>query len=397
MRYVIAALSALLFAGSASAQISDGTVRIGVLTDMSGPYADNTGSGSVLAAKMAADDFGGKVAGVPIEIVSADHLNKPDIGMARARQWFDQDGVDAIVDVPGSAIALGVQQLAREKNRVLLVSGGGTSDLTGASCSPTSVHWTWDTYAFGNGLGSEMVKRGYGSWFFLSVDYALGQALERDASNAVKRAGGTVVGSVRHPINTADFSPFVLQAQASKAKIVALANGGADTANAVKQAHEFGLVDGGQQLAALAMQIHDTRALGLDLTQGMIVTQAFYWDRDDATRDWSERFLNIQGKMPTDFQAGLYSAITHYLKAIAALKTDEAKSVVGKMKEMPVEDFFAPHGKVRRDGRMVHDIYLLETKKPSESRRDWDFYKVLATIPGEFAFRSLEEGGCPDR
>ncbi|MDA9451191.1 MULTISPECIES: ABC transporter substrate-binding protein [unclassified Bradyrhizobium] len=396
MRYAIIILLMLL-PGIAAAQISGGSVRIGVLTDMSGPYADNTGSGSVLAAKMAIEDFGGKVAGAPIELVSADHLNKPDIGLARARQWYDQDGVDAIIDVPGSAIALGVQQLAREKNRVLIVSGGGTSDLTGASCSPTTVHWTWDTYAFGNGLATEMVKRGYASWFFLSVDYALGQALERDAANAVKRAGGSVVGSVRHPINTADFSQFVLQAQASKAKIVALANGGADTANAIKQAHEFGLVDGGQQLAALAMQIHDTRALGLGLTQGMIVTQAFYWNRDEPSREWSERFLKAQGKMPTDFQAGLYSAVTHYLRAIAALGGDEAKSVVAKMKELPVRDFFASNGVVRQDGRMVHDIYLLETKKPSESNRDWDFYKVLAAIPGEVAFRPLKDGGCPER
>ncbi|WLA87345.1 ABC transporter substrate-binding protein [Bradyrhizobium elkanii] len=396
MRYAIIMLTALLIPGAAAAQISDGVVRIGVLTDMSGPYADNTGPGSLVAVKMAVDDFGGKVAGAPIDIVSADHP-KPDVGLARARQWFDQDGVDAIVDVPSSAVALGVQQLARIKNRVLIVSGGGTSDLTGASCSQTTVHWTYDTYAFGNALGTEMVKRGYSSWFFLTVDYALGQALERDATEAVKRAGGTVVGSVRHPINTADFSPFVLRAQASKAKIVALANGGADTANAVKQAQEFGLAAGGQQLAAFGMQIHDTRALGLQLTQGMIITQAFYWDRDEATREWSERFLKIHGKMPTDFQAGLYSAVTHYLKSIAALKSDEAKAVVDKMKELPVHDFFAPQGMVRRDGRMVHDIYVLEVKKPSESKRDWDFYKVLATIPGELAFRSLADGGCPDQ
>jgi branched-chain amino acid transport system substrate-binding protein len=385
----------LLSAASAPAQISDDVVKIGVLTDESGVFSSLSGPGSVEAARMAIEDFGGKVAGKPIRLLDADHQNKTDLGVEIARRWFDAEGVDAIVDVPNSAIVLAVQELAKAKNRALLVSAGGTADLTGKSCSPVGVHWTWDTYAFAASNAKSIVPQGGDSWFFLTADFAFGQAMQRDATRFVEAAGGRVVGSVRHPLGTADFSSFLLQAQSSGAKIVALANGGSDMTNSIKQVAEFGLAKSGQKLAALAAYITDVHAVGLEGAQGLLLTTSFYWDRTPESRAWSKRFFNRRGVMPTQAQAGVYSAITHYLSTAAALGTDEAKAVVAKMRATPIHDFFADHGVIRPDGRMVHDMYLVEVKKPSESHYAWDYYKILRTIPGAEAFRPMSEGGCP--
>ena len=382
-------------AGGALAQISNDVVKIGVLTDMSSLYADATGKGSLVATQMAVEDFGGKVKGKPVEVVSGDHQNKPDVGVALARNWFDNDKVDAVLDVPTSSVALAIQQLTREKQRIFINSGGGTSDLTGVACSPFTVHWTYDTYALSNVAGRAMVKRGEDTWFFVTADYAFGAALERDASNVVKETGGKVLGDVRHPLNTSDFSSYLLQAQASQAKVVALANAGGDTTNALKQAAEFGLMKGGQKLIALLLEITDVHAIGLKDGQGLILTDAFYWDRDDETRAFSKRFLERVGHMPTMIQAGLYSATMHYLKAIDAIGTDDAKQVMARMKATPIHDFFARDGRIREDGRMVHDMYLFEVKTSAESKGDWDLYKLLATVPGDEAFRPLDKGNCP--
>ncbi|HVX77792.1 MAG TPA: ABC transporter substrate-binding protein [Bradyrhizobium sp.] len=381
--------------GAANAQISDDVVKLGVLTDMSSLYADATGKGSVAAVEMAVADYGGKVAGKPIVVISADHQNKPDVGVAIARNWYDNEKVDAIMDVPTSSVALPVSALTREKNKININSGGGSSDLTGPQCSPNTVHWTYDTYALSNVAGKAMVKRGEDTWFFVTADYAFGQALERDAANVVKENGGKVLGDVRHPLNTSDFSSYLLQAQASKAKVVALANAGGDTTNALKQASEFGLTQGGQKMIALLQEITDTHSLGIKATQGLIVTDAFYWDMDDQTRAFSKRFYDKVGHMPTMIQAGLYSATMHYLKAIEAIKTDDAPKVMAQMRAMPIHDFFAHDGKIRIDGRMVHEMHLFEVKKPEESKGEWDLYKLIATVPGDEAFRPLDKGGCP--
>ena len=393
---VLAAGLALAASGTAAnAQISDNVVKLGVLTDMSSLYADATGKGSVAAVEMAVADYGGKVAGVPIEVISADHQNKPDVGVAIARNWYDNEKVDAIMDVPTSSVALPVSALTREKNKININSGGGSSDLTGVACSPNTVHWTYDTYALSNVAGKAMVKRGDDTWFFVTADYAFGQALERDAANVVKENGGKVLGAVRHPLNTSDFSSYLLQAQASKAKVVALANAGGDTTNALKQASEFGLTQGGQKMIALLQEITDTHSLGIRATQGLIVTDAFYWDQDDQSRAFSKRFYAKVGHMPTMIQAGLYSATMHYLKAIEAIKTDDAPKVMAQMRAMPIHDFFAHDGKIRIDGRMVHEMHLYEVKKPEESKGEWDLYKLIATVPGDEAFRPLDKGGCP--
>ncbi|MDR3469950.1 MAG: ABC transporter substrate-binding protein [Xanthobacteraceae bacterium] len=392
---VLAAAAALAgSAGGARAQISDDVVKIGVLTDMSSLYADATGKGSLAATQMAVEDFGGKVKGKPVEVVSGDHQNKADVGVALARNWFDNDKVDAVFDVPTSSVALAIQQLTREKQKIFINSGGGTSDLTGVACSSYTAHWTYDTYALSNVAGRAMVKRGEDTWFFVTADYAFGAALERDASNVVKETGGKVLGDVRHPLNTSDFSSYLLQAQASKAKVVALANAGGDTTNALKQAAEFGLMKGGQKLIALLLEITDVHAIGLKDGQGLILTDAFYWDRDDDTRAFSKRFLERVGHMPTMIQAGLYSATMHYLKAIDAIGTDDSTKVMAQMKATPIHDFFARDGHLREDGRMVHDMYLFEVKTPAESKGDWDLYKLLATVPGDEAFRPLDKGGC---
>jgi branched-chain amino acid transport system substrate-binding protein len=393
---VVAAGLALAASGTAAkAQISDDVVKIGVLTDMSSLYADATGKGSLAAVQMAVADYGGKVKGKPVDVISADHQNKPDVGVAIARNWYDNEKVDAIFDVPTSSVALPISALTREKNKININSGGGSSDLTGTACSPNTVHWTYDTYSLSNVAGKAMVKRGDDTWFFVTADYAFGLALERDAANVVKETGGKVLGQVRHPLNSSDFSSFLLQAQASKSKVVALANAGGDTTNALKQAAEFGLTKGGQKMIALLQEITDTHSLGIKETQGLIVTDAFYWDMNDETRAFSKRFNEKVGHMPTMIQAGLYSATMHYLKAIEAIGTDEAPKVMAQMRATPVNDFFARNGKIRIDGRMVHDMYLFEVKKPEESKGEWDLYNLIATVPGDEAFRPLDKGGCP--
>jgi branched-chain amino acid transport system substrate-binding protein len=392
---LLAASALVASGGAASAQISDDVVKIGVLTDMSSLYADATGKGSLAAVQMAVADYGAKVKGKPVEIVSADHQNKPDVGVSIARNWYDNEKVDAIFDVPTSSVALPISALTREKNKIHINSGGGTSDLTGVACSPNTVHWTYDTYSLSNVAGKAMVKRGEDTWFFVTADYAFGMALQRDAANVVKENGGKVLGEVRHPLNSSDFSSFLLQAQASKAKVIGLANAGGDTTNALKQAAEFGITQAGQKMIALLMEITDVHSLGAKATQGLIVTDAFYWDRDDESRAFSKRFNDKVGHMPTMIQAGLYSATMHYLKAIEAIGTDDSLKVMAQMRATPVNDFFAKGGKIRIDGRMVHDMYLFEVKKPEESKGEWDLYKLLATVPGDEAFRPLDKGNCP--
>jgi branched-chain amino acid transport system substrate-binding protein len=382
-------------AAAAQAEISGGVVKLGVLTDETGVLSTPSGEGSIEATRMAVEDFGGKAAGKPIEIIHADHQNKTDIGAAIARRWIDVDSVDAIVDVPNSAIVLAVQEIAKEKNRVLLVSTAATADLTGKACSPVGVHWTWDTYALAASAAKAIVQQGGDSWFFVTADYAFGHAMQRDATRFIEASGGKVVGSVRHPLGTTDFASFLLQAQSSRAKIVGLANGGSDMTNSIKQAAEFGIARGGQRLAAISAVITDVHAVGLADAQGLLLAESFYWDRTAESRQWSKRFFARRGVMPTQMQAGVYSAVTHYLKAVDALGSDEAKAVVARMRDMPIHDFFADRGFLRADGRMVHDMYLVEVKKPEESRYPWDYYSILKTIPGEEAFRPLNEGGCP--
>jgi len=379
----------------AAAEISGDVVKLGVLNDMSGLYADNTGSGSVEAARMAIADFGGTVNGKKIELISADHQNKPDVGSAIATQWFDNDGVDAIVDVPTSSVALAVQQIARNKNKAFLISGAAASDLTGKACSPTSVHWTYDTVALANGTGSAVVKAGGDTWFFITADYAFGHALERDTSKVVEANGGKVLGKVRAPLNTADFSSFLLQAQGSKAKIIGLANAGGDTINSIKQAGEFGIVEGGQKLAGLLVFVNDIHSLGLPAAHGLQLTESFYWDQNDATRAWSKRFFDKIKRQPTMIQAGVYGAVTHYLNAVKATDSDDGLTVVNQMKANPVNDFMTKNGKIREDGTLVRDMYLFEVKAPSESRSSWDYYKQIAVIPGEEAFKLPGPNECP--
>jgi branched-chain amino acid transport system substrate-binding protein len=391
--YALSALIAVAMTGAAHAQTS---VKLGVLNDRSGVYSDLTGEGSVIAARMAVEDFKAAEKGIKVEVVAADHQNKPDIGASIARQWYDQDGVDVILDVPTSSVALAVNGLAREKNKILINSGGGTSDLTGAQCSPNTVHWTYDTWALANGTGGAMVKRGGDTWFFVTADYAFGHALERDTSALVTKAGGKVVGAVRHPFPGQDFASFLLQAQSSGAKVIGLANAGGDFTNTMKQAAEFGIVQGGQSLAGLLVFITDVHSLGLQVAQGLVMTEAFYWDQNDQTRAWAKRFGERNGgKMPTMVHAGVYAGALHYLKAVEALKGKDTAKVMAKMKEMPTDDPLFGKGRIRQDGRKIHDMYLFEVKKPSESKGPWDLYKQLATTPADQAFRPLNEGGCP--
>lgn len=376
-------------------RLSDGIVKIGVLTDMNGPYRDFAGPGSVLAARMAVEDFGGTMFGKPIEVVYADHQNKPGVGSAIAREWFSVGKVDMVVDMPNSGVALVVQQVAREVGRVSINSSASTTDLTGKACSPTGIHWTSDAYAGAHSTARAMMQRGENTWFFLTVDYAGGYTLEDAARPAILTAGGKILGSVRHPLNASDFSSYLLQAQSSGAKVVALANGGDDTVNAIKQAAEFGLMKGGQKLVGLFVNITDIHSLGLATAQNTIFTTAFYWDLDDRTRAFARRFQARHKAMPTQYQAGVNSAVTHYLKAIEASGTDEALPVVARMKATPVEDFFARNGHLREDGSMVHDMFLCRAKTPEASKSEWDLYDVLSTIPGDQAFRPLSESGCP--
>jgi len=398
MKHCIRALSCLtavwLATPCAFAQVTDDVVKIGVLADMSGLYSDLSGIGSVNAAQMAVEDFGGTVLGKRIEVISADHQNKPDIGANLARRWFDLEQVDAIVDVPVSSIAFAVQEISRQKNRVLLISSSGASDLTGKSCSPVSVHWTYDTYALSHAVGNALLKRGVDSWFFVTADYAFGLALEKDAVAVVEAGGGKVIGSVRHPQDTSDFSSFLLRAQSSNAKVVALANAGGDTVTAIKQAQEFDITKK-QQIVGLLTYISDVHSLGLQNAQGLLLASAFYWDMDDETRAWSKRFIARVNKVPTMANAGVYGAVLHYLKGIEAAKTDEAKAVVSKMKALPINDFFTKQGSVREDGRVMRNLYLFQVKKPGESKYKYDYYKLIDTIPPERAFRPLSAGNCP--
>jgi branched-chain amino acid transport system substrate-binding protein len=392
---VLAAAVAMTMATAARAQISDGVIKIGVMNDQSSLYADISGQGGVVAAKMAVEDFGAAKKGMKVEIISADHQNKPEVGSSIARQWYDVDKVDVILDVPTSSVALAVNQVTREKHKLFLVSGAASSDLTGKACSPNTIHWTYDTWMLAHGTGSAIVGTGKKSWFFLTADYAFGHALERDTAEVVKAAGGQVLGAVRHPLNAQDFSSFLLQAQSSKAQVVGLANAGGDTINSIKQAAEFGIVKGGQSLAGMLVFITDIHALGLPTAQGLIFTETFYWDRNDASRAFAKRFApQYKGNMPTMVQAGIYSSVLHYLKAVEAAKTDDGDKIAAKMKSMPTDDPLFGKGRIRADGRKIHDAYLVEVKKPSESKGPWDYYKILATIPAEKAFRPENEGGC---
>ncbi|MDX3807769.1 ABC transporter substrate-binding protein [Bosea thiooxidans] len=386
------ALAAFLASPALAQQIS---VKAGVLNDRSGIYADLAGEGSVVAARMAVEDFKAAEKGIKVEIVSADHQNKPDVGSTIARQWYDQDGVDLILDVPTSSVALAVSQISKEKNKININSGAGSSDLTGKACNANTVHWTYDTYALAQGTGGAMVKAGGDTWFFLTADYAFGHALERDATEIIKKAGGKVLGSVKTPFPGTDFSSFLLQAQSSKAKVIGLANAGSDTTNAIKQAGEFGIVAGGQKLAGLLVFVSDVHALGLQAAQGLVLTESFYWDRDDQTRAWSQRFAKLNGgKMPTMVQAGVYAGLLHYLKAVEATKSKDTATVMAKMKEMPTDDPLFGKGSIRPNGRKMHDMYLYEVKKPSESKGEWDLYKQIAVLPAEQAFQPLAETGC---
>ena len=391
-------LAALLALGPATAraQISDGVIKIGVLNDQSGLYADLAGQGSVVAARMAVEDYGAEKKGMKVEVVFADHQNKADVGSAIARQWYDVDKVDLIVDVPNSGVALAVSQITRDKGKAFIVSSAATSDLTGKACSPNTIHWTYDTWALANGTANALVKQGADTWFFITADYAFGHALERDVEAVVLKNGGKVLGKVRHPLNTQDFSSFLLQAQASKAKVIGLANAGGDTTNAIKQGAEFGIVKGGQNFAGLLVFLTDVHALGLQTAQGLVFTETFYWDLNDRTRAFAKRFSERnRGIHPTMIHAGVYAGVTHYLKAVEALKSDDGTKVIAKMKEIPTDDPLFGKGTIRVDGRKIHPAYLVEVKKPSESKAPWDYYKIRATIPADQAFRPLDQGECP--
>jgi branched-chain amino acid transport system substrate-binding protein len=388
--------SAFLVLGmsGAQAQVSDNVVKIGVLNDQSGLYADLGGPGSVVAARMAAEDAGGSVLGKPIEIVFADHQNKADIGVAVARRWFENENVDMAIGFDNSSVALAVEQLAAEHNRIAVAGAVGSTAFTGKNCTANEASWIYDSYALTTSLAKSTVAEGRDTWFFITVDYAFGHSMEADATAAVQAAGGRVLGSVRHPLNTSDFSSYLLQAQASGAKVVALANGGGDMVNTVKQANEFGLGKK-QSLVALLIFISDVHSMQLQAAQGLKFITAFYWDRDDETRAWSKRFFDRQGRMPTMAQASIYSAVKHYIAAIAAAGTDEAKAVMAKMRELPVDDFYVRNGRVREDGRLVHDMLFAQVKTPAESTKPWDYYRIVSVIPGDQAFRQLAEGGCP--
>ena len=386
---------AALSSPAAQAQVSDDVVKIGVLTDMNGPASTPTGQGSVTAAQMAVDDFGGKVLGKPIKVIGADHQNKADIASTKAREWFDTEKVDMITGLLNSACALAVQKVGAEKKRITINTGAGSTDLTNKDCTPYGIHYVYDNYALANVTGNAVVGSGGNSWFFITADYAFGHSLEKNAAEFVKTHGGKVLGSVRHPLSSADFSSYLLQAQNSGAKVIGLANAGGDFTNAVKQAREFGVAQKGQRLVGLLVFDTDIKSLGLPVAQGMQFASGFYWDRDKATRDFSNRFYKKHKAMPTMDQAGAYSATMNYLKAIKAAGTDDPDAVMAKLKSMDISDFFAVHGKIRVDGRMVHDMYLMEVKKPAESKGEWDLLKIVKTIPGDQAFMPLSKSVCP--
>jgi branched-chain amino acid transport system substrate-binding protein len=387
--FAAVALGAAVLAAPVSAQ-----VKIGILNDQSGVYADYGGKYSVEAAKMAIEDFGGEVLGQKIEMITADHQNKPDLAASIARRWYDTESVDMITELTTSSVALAVQELSAEKKKIDIVVGAATSRITGDACTAYGFHWAFDTHALAVGTGGALVEAGGDSWFFLTADYAFGYALEKDTSDIVKAKGGKVLGSVRIPLNSSDFSSFLLQAQSSKAKVIGLANAGLDTTNSIKQAAEFGIVKGGQKLAGLLMTLAEVNGLGLDAAQGLTLTEGFYWDHDDRARVFSDRFFKRTGRMPSMIHAGTYSATLSYLKAVKAAGSKDSDAVVAKLKELPVDDAFA-QGKVLANGRMVHDMYLFEVKKPSESKKPWDYYKLVATVPGDKAFFSAKDSGCP--
>jgi branched-chain amino acid transport system substrate-binding protein len=392
------ALTALLGLAPATswAQVSDDVVRIGVLNDQSSLYADIGGQGSVVAARLAAEEFGNRILGRPIEIIFADNQNRADIAAGTARRWIDNERVDVLADGSASSSALAMQEVSREKRRIFLASGPASSDITGRFCSPFGFHFTYDTYALANGTGKALTQQGGDTWFFITADYAFGHALERDTAGFVREAGGRVLGAVRHPLNTADFSSFLLQAQASRAKVVGLANAGTDFDNALKQAAEFGLVRGGQRMAGLLVFITNIHALGLPVTQGLVATTSFYWDRDERTREWHRRFAAAhQGRAATMVQAGTYTGVRHYLRAVEAAGTDDAETVANMMRRMPVQDMNNDNVQIRADGRVLHDMLLVQAKKPEESRGPWDYYTILARIPGAEAFRPLNQSECP--
>jgi branched-chain amino acid transport system substrate-binding protein len=383
------------FAAQAQEKVSDGVVKIGMLEDMSSIYADITGLGAVTAARMAVEDFGGKVLGKPIEVVAADHQNKPDIASAVAREWFNIQHVDALMDVAASATALAAMEVARASSKIVVLNGPGATRITNEACTPVSIHYAYDNYALSHGTGAAVVKAGYDTWFFLTADYAFGHDLEQVTAAVVRAGGGRVLGNLRVPINTLDFSSALLQAQASQARVIGLANAGADATNSIKQAAEFGIVRGGQKLVGLLVFINDINTLGLEAAQGMLLTTAFYWDRNEETRAWAQRYFQRMSKMPNMTQAGIYSATMHYLKAIAAAGTDETKAVMEKMRSTPIDDFFVKNGTIREDGRMVHEMYLYEVKKPAESKGPWDYYKLVATVRADQAFQPLSDSKCP--
>ncbi|KGJ19295.1 ABC transporter substrate-binding protein [Paracoccus panacisoli] len=391
----ITAALAVLAAGTASAEISDGRVKIGIMNDQSGPYSALAGLGSVEAARMAVEDFGGTVLDAPIEIVSADHQNKADVGSTIARRWYDTEQVDSIMDLTTSSVALAVQALSADAKKITIATGVGSTDLSGKACTPYGFHWTFDNRSMSVGTANAVVDAGGDSWYFLTADYAFGHSLEATATKVIEAKGGKVLGSARHPLNTSDYSAFLLQAQSSGAKVIGLASAGMDSQNAIKQAAEFGLTKGGQKLAGLLMMITDVHGLGLEAAQGLYMTEAFYWDRDDASRAFSERYKARTGAMPTMIQAGTYSAVLAYLKAVAAAGTDESDAVAAKLHEQPLDDFFAPGARVAANGQLINDVYLMQVKTPEESKGDWDYYKIIATIPGAQAYLPAAESGCP--
>jgi branched-chain amino acid transport system substrate-binding protein len=392
---IAVAVQALVLAGLAVAQISDNVVKIGVLDDFAGPYAQNSGKGALEAARMAVEDFGGNVLGKPIEIIFADMQNKVDVGAGIAREWYDEQKVDMITGLTNSAVALAVQKISTDKNRIDIPTGAASAQLTGIGCSPNGAHWVYDTYALGKGTGSAVVKQGGDTWFFITVDYTFGQSLQKDATTFVEAAGGKVVGSVTHPLDQTDFSSYLLQAQASKAKVIAIASGGSNLANVVKQAGEFGIVKGGQRLVALIINNTDAHGIGIKNAQGLLFTYAYYPEMSPESLAFVKRYRARIGNPPTMIQAGTYSAVAHYLKAVKASGTDEAKAVMAKMRELPINDFMTKNGRLRKDGRVIRDMYLLQIKTPEESKDDWDLMKYVATIPGEQAFRPLDAGECP--
>lgn len=395
LSFAVAASCAL--AGTAQAQISDGIVKIGVLNDMTGLYSDITGQGSLTAAKMAVEDYiKASKSSLKVEVVGADHQNKPDVGSNVARQWYDTEKVDMIADVPTSSVGLAIAKISSDKGKLHVNSGSATADLTGKACNANTIHWVYDTWMLANGTGKAIVKNGGDTWFFLTADYAFGHALERDTEEVVIKNGGKVIGKVRTPFPTQDFSSFLLQAQASKAKIIGLANAGGDTTNSIKQAFEFGITKGGQNLAGMLVFLPDIHALGLEKAQGLMLTETFYWDLNDQTRAWSKRFAAANsGKYPSMVQAGVYSSVIHYLKAVDAAKTDDGTKVAAKMKELPTDDILFGKGTVRADGRKIQPAYLFQVKKPSESKGPYDYYKLIATIPANEAFRPMSDGDCP--